>query len=409
MEDDWEPLQPSKFSEDINDIYGDVLATLKPNPGHSKSLLSLHNGDPTVSGEFPIHENMKLAVQEALKNPRNSGYTASTGTKDSREAVARHYSTAEHTLEADDIILAHGTQGAMNIILKSFCNPGDNFLVPAPAYPYMASISRALKFNHRVYRLNPDADWEADLAHMESLIDDSTKFILINNPASACGKSYSLKHLEEILAVADKYKVPLVVDESYSGTCFGSNEFISMGAITKDIPIIVVSSLANYMAPGWRLGWMIFYDKDKLLSEIKVGCQTLTQIMLHPPSFLQAALPDILTTVPKEYFKDLIGPKLKVNQDLIETLFCKELADFFIYSPAKSGISTIVLVRTDRFKNIKDENEFCSKLLDEENVLLVPSSALLYEGGFRISLTDKKKSYEELSERLKDFCKRHAA
>lgn len=409
MEDDWDPLQPSKFSEDINDIYGDVLATLKPNPSHSKPLLSLHSGDPTLSGEFPIHENMKLAVQKAIKMPKNSGYTASFGTKDSRDALARHYSVADCPLDADDVILTHGTQGALNIIFKSFCNPGDNFLVPAPAYPYAASVSKALKFNHRLYKLNPDADWEVDLKHMESLIDDNTRFILINNPASATGSVYSRKHLEDILAVADKYKIPLVSDESYSNTCFGGSEFISLGALAKDIPIIVVASLANYMAPGWRLGWMIFYDKNKYLSEIKAGAQTLTQIMLHPPSFLQAALPEILTAVPKEYHKDLVAPKLKTNQELIETIVTKELEGFFKYTPAKCGISTVVLLKKGAFKDIKDEHEFCQKLLEEENVLLAPSSALLFEGGFRISLTEKRKSYEEFGERLREFCKRHAA
>lgn len=405
----WDPLQPSKFSEDLDDIYGDIIATLKPTAGHSKPLLSLHNGDPSLSGEFPIHENMKAAVQKVLKMPRTAGYTPSTGTKDSRDALARHYSTPELTVSGEDIILTHGTSGALNIILKAFCNPGDNFLMPGPSYPYAASISKALKINQRVYKLNPDADWEADLSHMESLINDSTRFILVNNPASATGGVYSRKHLEDILAVADKHKIPLVVDETYSGFCFGASEFVSLTSLAKDIPVILVGSLANYMAPGWRLGWMIFFDKNQILSDIKAGCQTLTQIVLHPPSFLQTALPEILTSVPAEYYKEVVAPKLRANQEILEALFKKELESFFNYVPAKGGISTIVLLKKESFKDIKDETEFCQKLLEEENVMLAPSTALLYEGGFRISLTDKKKSYEEFAERLREFCKRHAA
>jgi len=280
--------------------------------------------------------------------------------------------------------------------------------MPAPSYPYAASISNALKFKHRVYNLNADADWTADLSHMESLIDDNTKLILINNPSSATGTVYSRKHLEDLLSVADKYKIPLVVDESYSGLCFGA-EFTPLGTIAKEIPVIVVGSLANYMAPGWRLGWMIFYDKNKILSDIKAGCQTLTQIMLHPPSFLQAALPEILETVPLEFHRDTTAAKLKGRQEQLEALFVKELDAFFKYVPAKSGISSVVLVKREAFSDIKDENEFCQKLLEEENVMLAPSSALLYQGGFRISLTEKKKTYEEFGERLREFCKRHAA
>ena len=47
--------------------------------------------------------------------------------------------------------------------------------------------------------LQPEKEWEADLAHMESLIDEKTRFILVNNPSNPCGSVYSKEHLIKIL------------------------------------------------------------------------------------------------------------------------------------------------------------------------------------------------------------------
>ena len=47
--------------------------------------------------------------------------------------------------------------------------------------------------------LQPDREWEADLDHMESLIDERTRFIVVNNPSNPCGSVYSKEHLQDIL------------------------------------------------------------------------------------------------------------------------------------------------------------------------------------------------------------------
>ena len=47
--------------------------------------------------------------------------------------------------------------------------------------------------------LQPEREWEADLTHMESLIDDRTRFIVVNNPSNPCGSVYSKEHLQGIL------------------------------------------------------------------------------------------------------------------------------------------------------------------------------------------------------------------
>ncbi len=54
-----------------------------------------------------------------------------------------------------------------------------------------------------------------DLDHLESLIDDNTAAIVINNPSNPCGSVYSRSHLVAILQVAARNFVPIIADEIY--------------------------------------------------------------------------------------------------------------------------------------------------------------------------------------------------
>ena len=67
-----------------------------------------------------------------------------------------------------------------------------------------------------IYCVQPEKSWEVDLDQMESLMDDDTAAILINNPSNPCGSVFSVKHIREILAVAEKNKVPVIADEIYA-------------------------------------------------------------------------------------------------------------------------------------------------------------------------------------------------
>lgn len=61
----------------------------------------------------------------------------------------------------------------------------------------------------------PDQSWEIDLNHLEALIDDSTAAVIVNSPSNPCGSVYSKQHLQDILQLAECYKLPIIADEIY--------------------------------------------------------------------------------------------------------------------------------------------------------------------------------------------------
>lgn len=61
----------------------------------------------------------------------------------------------------------------------------------------------------------PDKNWEVDLEHLESRVDGLTRALVVLNPSNPCGSVYSREHLKDILAVAQRNRIPVIADEIY--------------------------------------------------------------------------------------------------------------------------------------------------------------------------------------------------
>lgn len=59
-------------------------------------------------------------------------------------------------------------------------------------------------------------NWEADVKHLETLIDERTRAILINNPSNPCGAVYNEKHLLDLIQLAERNHLPIIADEIYA-------------------------------------------------------------------------------------------------------------------------------------------------------------------------------------------------
>jgi tyrosine aminotransferase len=70
---------------------------------------------------------------------------------------------------------------------------------------------------HTLSFLQPERGWEVDLEDLASKIDNNTAALFLNNPSNPCGCVYSRKHLEDILALCERYKLPIISDEIYDG------------------------------------------------------------------------------------------------------------------------------------------------------------------------------------------------
>ncbi|KAK2164060.1 hypothetical protein LSH36_69g02015 [Paralvinella palmiformis] len=181
-------------------------------------------------GTFFLLKLLNEAVIESIRSEKCNGYAPSTGYEYAREA---------------DVIFTSGCSGALDLAIIVLANPGQNILIPQPEFSLYKTLAESLGIVVKHYNLLPERIWEADLDHLESLIDDNTAAIIVNNPSNPCGSVYSKNHIQGILDIANRYKVPIIADEIYAYFVFPGQEFVSMASQTKDVPILSCGGLTK--------------------------------------------------------------------------------------------------------------------------------------------------------------------
>lgn len=91
---------------------------------------------------------------------------------------------------------------------------GDNILIPRPTWNYTTWLCGS-GIEVQYYNLDSDRNFAIDLEHMESLINDKTRAIIVNNVGNPCGNVFSKEHIENLLVIAERNKIPLISDGMY--------------------------------------------------------------------------------------------------------------------------------------------------------------------------------------------------
>merc|ERR1711860_359651 len=274
-------------------------------------MISLSIGDPTVFGNLTPPANLVQALKESVDSGKNNGYAPSTGFPEARQAVADHVGDS---LTLNDVILCSGCSCSLDLCISAVANPGDNILVPRPGFPLYTTLANGLGIQTKEYDLQPEKDWQVDLEHMESIVDDKTVAILINNPSNPCGSVFDEDHLKDILAIAEKYCLPIIADEIYEHFVFNGSDkvYTPLAQLSSNVPILSCGGLTKrYLVPGWRLGWITIHDRNDIFktSGIRQGLQSLSQV-----SFLRLIKSSLCRHVSNSSFSESLEP----------TQWCKE-------------------------------------------------------------------------------------
>ena len=101
---------------------------------------------------------------------------------------------------------------------------------------------------------------------LESKINSRTRFLVIINPSNPCGSVYSDKHMKELTNMAAKHRLLILADEIYYDMAF--EEYLCHMAVkmNEEVPVLMIGGMAKrFMVPGWRVGWMVVFDRNNIL------------------------------------------------------------------------------------------------------------------------------------------------
>lgn len=308
-------LQQTEFARNTVNPLRALWERNMPIANPDKNSISFMAGDPTVFGNLPPHPECMKALKDAIDTDTFT-YFESAGSRDARQAVA-DYSRHMGKVTLDDVFLASGCSMAIEFCFVSLANRGENILIPNPAWNYITWLSGP-GIEPRCYNLDPSKGWNVDLKHMESLINEKTKAILVNNPGNPCGNVFSKEHLLDIIAIAERHHLPIIADEVYEFFTFAGVEFHSLAGLSKNVPILTCSGLTKrFLIPNIRMGWLIINDRGDRLENVRKGLANIIGRNFGPNCTVQKALPHILKNVPQEFY-DKNNEQVGVSKKTVE-------------------------------------------------------------------------------------------
>jgi aspartate aminotransferase len=345
--------------------------TLKKKYGADK-VYDFSLGNPNVDHpEAFKRELIKVADQEiALKH----GYTPNAGYLETRQAVAQKIREMTGLkIMADQVVMSCGAGGALNVILKSLLDPGDEVIILRPffvEYPFYIE-----NYNGVVKYATTQPDFSLDMAAISKAITPKTKAMIINSPNNPTGRVYSKKNITDLAALlkekgkAQNKAIYLISDEPYAEIVFDG---VTVPSILKAYAnsIIAYSYSKTLSLPGERIGYIAvnpkIHEADDLISAL-ILC---TRIMgfVNAPALMQRIVAKLQN----------ISVDVKIYQRKRD-LLCAGLAKAG-YQFTKPEGAFYLFAKSP----IPDDVEFVQLLL-KKNILVVPGSGFGCPGYFRIA------------------------
>jgi len=319
--------------------------------------------------------------------------------------VAKKFSTPEAPLTFEDVVITSGCSGALELCIGVLASAGQNILLPAPGFSIYQTICEHEGIQTKFYKLLPERGWEVDLLQLESLIDSKTAAIVINNPSNPCGSVYTKEHLQNILSICERHRIPVIADEIYGDMVYYGNVFYPMASLSQTVPILTVGGMANiFIVPGWRLGWILIHNKNDLFKEVKIGLIKLSQLILGASTLIQSCVEEALLNTPQNYYDELFSSLGKQALYL-----CNRLSKIEGLKVVKPGGAIYMMfgIEVEQFKEIADDVEFSKKLLMEEMVFVLPGKIFRCDNFIRLVICPPMEKLSEACDRIEAFCKRH--
>ncbi len=310
--------------------------------------------------------------QEALDAIRNIDrtileYSPSDGYRSYREKLVGYYAKYNINVSADDIIITTGGSEAVLFAFLACLNPGDEIIVPEPAYAnYMAFAVSAGAVIRTVTSTIEEGFALPPVEKFEELINERTKGIMICNPNNPTGYLYSRAEMNQIKHLVQKYDLYLFSDEVYREFIYTGSPYISACHLVgiEDNVVLIDSVSKRYSECGIRIGALITKNKELRKTLMKV-CQA----RLSAPLIGQIAAEASLDASP-DYLRDTYDEYVERRKFLIDRL--NRIPG--VYSPIPMGaFYTVARLPVD------DADKFCAWCLSDfeyegQTVFMAPAS-----------------------------------
>jgi len=210
-------------------------------------------------GDTPTPALIHAAATAALERGETF-YTYQRGIPPLREAIARYMSGLYgRPIEPDEVFVTPGGMQAIQLALQLVIDPGDEVVVPSPAWPNIEGAVRILGGALRPVPLRlVEGRWRLDLEALFAACGPRARAFFINSPCNPTGWTASREELAAILDFARKRGLWIVADEIYGRFHYAGGMAPSFQELREpgDRLLFVQTFSKNWAMTGWRMGWL---------------------------------------------------------------------------------------------------------------------------------------------------------
>ena len=381
----------------INDVISTRAASIPPSGirkffdivSEMKDAISLGVGEPDFVTPWHIRESGIYSLEKG-----STHYSSNTGVLELRQEISK-YLTRKFDIEYDptnQIIVTVGGSEAIDIAMRSVINPGDEVLIPEPSFVCYkpctvlaggvpVPITTTAEDN---FKLTPEA--------LKAAITPKTKLLVLPYPNNPTGGVMEKEDLEKIAAILRDTNIVVLSDEIYAELTYG-HKHVSIASLPGmyERTVIVSGFSKAYAMTGWRLGY-VTGPKELISVMLKIHQYA---IMCAPTTSQYAAI-DALRNGDEDI--DYMREEYDNRRRLVIKSFnemgldCFEATGaFYVFPSIKSTGMT--------------SQDFCEKLLNDQQVAVVPGDAFgdSGEGHIRASYCYSIKNLTTALERIDRF------
>ena len=375
-------MMREKLNSSVFDLKRSAIREFSKLARQTPGCISLTLGEPDFDTPEPIREQVKLSLDKG-----ETHYIENNGLRELRQKIAI-FETDRHGFHCteDQVIVTAGATEALFVSLLGVLNPGDEVLIPTPAFVLYEEIVKLCRAE--AVKLDTSATgFQIRKKDLDSLVSERTKAIVLNTPNNPTGTVLDIESLNAVRLLARERNLFVICDDVYRELiyCDDYHSFSEFEDV-RDRTLLVQSFSKPYAMTGWRMGYLIAPE------DIKERLELVHQFMVvsTPAPFQKAAIealdynPEELRETYRKRRSYMLGRLGKMGLDVPEP----NGAFYMFPSIRKFGL---------------DSATFCGRMIEEVGLAATPGFCFGSDDHIRLTYCYSDSELKEGLDRLERF------
>ncbi|MCD7035752.1 aminotransferase [Metabacillus sp. GX 13764] len=357
-----------------------------------EGVISLGVGEPDFVTSWNVREASILSLEKGF-----TAYTANAGLMELRKEIGYYLNKKFHTPYSpeDEILVTVGASQALDVALRTIVNPGDEVLIPEPAFVAYGPLVALSGGKPVPLPVSEENGFQLSANQVERAAGPKTKAIVICSPNNPTGSVIQKEELAAISRVIQKKDLIAVSDEIYAELAYDA-DYTSLAAIPgmRERTILISGLSKGFAMTGWRIGY-VCAPAGFLQQMLKIHQYS----MMCAPTMSQYAALEALQNGLED------AESMKKDYKRRRNYFVKSLNEIGLSCHLPGG--AFYAFPSIQSTGMSSE-EFAEQLLIEEKVAVVPGNVFgeSGEGYIRCSYASSMNQLQEALNRMNAFLKR---